>query len=142
MEWLHGPIDISWVRVGRTTDWFELAWIAVFCVTLLCASYNLWDARRYLHASRSPGVSVGARLLAPKDLRAAYYGVGKAVIGLLIGTPLLFTPTGNYNGRADIILTSILLRLGFIGIGALIAATATNDFLFRRKIKNLSPRSR
>lgn len=143
MEWLQGSWDVSWLRVPmvRSADWFEVIWVGVFLLTLLTASYNWWDAKQYFLASKLPGMTIGARLLAPKDLRAARFGIGKAVIGLLIGTPLLFVPSGNYNGPAPAVMASLILRVGFIGIGALIAATATNDFLFRRNVRNLSPKA-
>ena len=137
-EWREVIVDVSWLRVGRTTDWFELSWMFVFGVAFLAASYNWQDARKYAAVSKRTGNPTGRRL-GPKDLRAAWFGVGKAATGLLIGTPLLFVPTGGYVGRADIVLASMLLRVGFIVIGSLICATAVNDFLFRRGVSRRNP---
>lgn len=128
-------IDLRWLLLTPTIDWFELAWETMFLVALCSALYNVRDAHRYLLASWLPEADEDARALANKDYRAAWFGTVKATLGLVLGIPSLLTPS---LGLASLELGQVAyvigLRLAFIGIGALIAATAWNDTLFRHRL--------
>ena len=126
-------VDLSWLLLSRTVDWFEILWEAVFLVAFLAASYNWRDARLYLRAQRLLG-SQGLMLLAPKDWRAANFGLAKAFVGVTVGIVFLLAPSAAIHGPLELVIAGIALRLAFITLGALICATAVNDFVFRRRL--------
>ena len=126
-------LDLSWLLISRTMDWFEVLWEVVFLIAFLAACYNWRDARLYLQAQRLLG-SQGLMLLAPKDWRAANFGLAKAFVGVTVGLVFLLAPSAAIHGPLELVVAGIALRLAFIALGALICATAVNDFVFRRRL--------
>ena len=127
-------VDLSWLTIGGRADVFEIAWQIAFTVALFCASYNWNDARLYYQAAREGMGGIGLSLVAPKDWRAARLGLAKALVGFGLGIVFLIAPSPMLEGELGRIFPSLALRGAFIALGVLIAATAVNDSLFRRRL--------